>query len=51
MESHLEDIQPFHFATKTQTFLNTSAELCIPKANDILAIIIGALLLDHIEDD
>lgn len=52
MESHLEEvIQHFHFATKTQTFLNTSAELSVPKANDILVIIIGALLLDHIEDD
>lgn len=51
MELHLEEvIQHFHFATKTQTFLNTSAELSIPKAN-ILVIIIGALLLDHIEDD
>lgn len=51
MESHLEEvIQHFHFAAKTQTFLNTSAELSVPKAN-ILVIIIGALLLDHIEDD
>lgn len=50
MESHLEVIQHFHFAAKTQTFLTTSAELSVPKAN-ILVIIIGALLLDHIEDD